>query len=872
MQINQKYSKIFICKLLSLFLLFISIAGADSLKYEISNESARLRFLELDDVEIPLSNFYGGFDLYDVTNNESRLIELSDCNLTLQGETSIFEAEANDLTLTVEFTPDPNNNYIVVNGVIENSDGLDRACILSYLIGIKTDECFYSNGINDSNTVNATTVHEQHIYPIACLGKDPNWAVTIAIPPTSPCIFSTTCGPEGVGLKMYLGMSPDVDDFPDTAHFRFIIYSADPEWKFRSALNKYYSFSPDYYDVVTTKDGLWMCHLEDDILPNIYSFGFDELGISSSYTSDALARDEYYDILSIPYIIAGQRQIYDVNSLPTNYEEAIGILDDLYDSGTDPELCEIIYTSTCEDLNNEFYYLPRCVDDDNRLAFKLNPNPDIDPNCVGNLLLDKVEDILNDNPEVDGIYVDSLGAQWPALLNYNTDHFAYARDPLTFDIDGNLALHNTLSHYAFLEDLKTMLRADDKVVMGNGIYIYDSDTDPAEHYHPGAKLGRFFMASLLDIAGCEQGVNLDQQRWEFYRSCMGQKSYTSLNYKWEDDANDVMDLLNKAMLYGTFSTSSTGYYPDGYERDESFVASFASKVRLLTAAGWEPVTNAVVDQDLVLCERYGDANTVYFAVMSENTSDVNCNLTIDLSAIDFTYGNFTADEISGIDPEYICVYPDPNGDGRIDDRNGDGNGDYIDTTKTIIYAGDYENGIDTANYLIRSVFTFELPEIDADATLIDATFKVRRYEGSPATPNDCALYHLTSLNRDYLVVGDYEEQSTSVSSDFVQTDDPNNGTHSIDVTTEIEYDYDNDPNGQEFSAFRLQVDGHSYPSGVNGDDVTQRYSFRTIEYSSQSPHLILHTEKSSESVSVNSSGVVSLTLEPYKTQIIRLVK
>src|SRR5690606_37000022 len=78
------------------------------------------------------------------------------------------------------------------------------------------------------------------------------------------------------------------------------------------------------------------------------------------------------------------------------------------------------------------------------------------------------------HPEYDGSYVDSLGANWPAVLNYRRDHFTYARYPLTFDKDGRVALQNSISHYEYLETLRQRMRAIGRLILGNGVYSYRS--------------------------------------------------------------------------------------------------------------------------------------------------------------------------------------------------------------------------------------------------------------------------------------------------------------------------------------------------------------------------------------------------------------
>lgn len=71
---------------------------------------------------------------------------------------------------------------------------------------------------------------------------------------------------------------------------------------------------------------------------------------------------------------------------------------------------------------------------------------------------------------------------------------------------------------------------------------------------------------------------------------------------------------------------------------------------MLSRAGWEPVTDAVTDGQKVFVERYGQGDTVYFALLSEHSQEQSCVLTMDLESLGFKPSEipprFLVDEIA----------------------------------------------------------------------------------------------------------------------------------------------------------------------------------------------------------------------------------
>ena len=154
--------------------------------------------------------------------------------------------------------------YFLVSGYLENLQGGERGVVLSFTVPLRGKEAVFSNELNKRVTISRDSKEEieGNVYPIAALCSEKE-GVALAIPPSSPCEFGMTAGPKGMSMRIYLGISPETANFPNRAPFSFIIYPVDPAWGFRDALEKYYSFYPDYYSNRLDRQGLFVFLAED---------------------------------------------------------------------------------------------------------------------------------------------------------------------------------------------------------------------------------------------------------------------------------------------------------------------------------------------------------------------------------------------------------------------------------------------------------------------------------------------------------------------------------------------------------------------------------------------------------------------------------
>lgn len=535
--------------------------------------------------------------------------------------------EGGNIALNVGCTMD--GDVLNVQGTLRNRVAREQAIVLSYTIPTQGK---FSPSLNES-----VSAGEGSIYPIAAMG-----GVAIAIPPSAPCMFKMTGSKDGLTLRMYLGLSPDAARLQNSARFQFVVYPTDPKWGFRDAARRYYAMFPDYYTHHGKGDGLWLFPSGLSSPPNVRDFLYHEI-FADANIGKAAEQDRKNGVLTFPYMIVGQREIKHLDKLPTTYEEAMDYYakwnppaqsdhtKEALAAGGDVYLREEVASSAIKEANGDYHLnIRNTLWGENSVTFVMNPNPDLPgEHTTGGDAMAAIHEWLTKYPAIDGIYIDSLGANWVGKLNFRHDHFKCARYPLTFDRQGNVCLHNQLSHCEFLDRLRADLRSRNKLLMANGVYVYNAK-EP--EYADVTSTGRFFQAALVDAAGAESS-SPGRERWEFYRAAMGYKPYLVLKYGWTK-AEEVRDMFNQAVCYDVFVTNSNNFNldywsnEDGYYRDKGLYAWYVPLVRTLSKAGWEPVTYATSPTAGVWFERYGKGENVYFTLYNSGPEQ-ECALEIE---------------------------------------------------------------------------------------------------------------------------------------------------------------------------------------------------------------------------------------------------
>ncbi|MDB6166756.1 MAG: hypothetical protein JWQ83_1896 [Lacunisphaera sp.] len=640
---------------------------------------AALKELAAGDEVMKLDATQSGFFAREVRPEGA--LDFSQGELRQDGTKTVFDSKgAAGIRLHAEFQAQ--DGFVRVEGYLENSRADDRAVILDYRAGITGQNAVFSNALNpaeESAVAADGTEAEGNAFPVAALQTNEQ-ALAMGIPGDAPCSFGMVGSNRGLAVRFYLGVTPDTKAFPNRARFAFIVYPSGKVWGFRSALARYYSFYPKSYEPRQKRVGYYMYMVKGIVPENIDQYSSNVLEIHNPFVKQDLDRDDKHNIDSLLYTLVGQREIKFLTKSPANYDEAMAAFDKwkLADqaghpitkenvvAGSDRWLKAEVESSAAKDPDGKYVLSIRDTPWAKKsVSFKVNPSPylyqDKDIDTVGRNSTRLIKDWLKEYPQIDGVIVDSLGANWPATANYRRDHFAYAQFPVTFDPQGRLFINNDISHYEWAKYMRESILAPEQYLTGNGVYAYQAAIP--EHYRAKdrrsrIKLGRFFISTLLDGGASEAGSRATTDRCQDARIMFGHKYYALTNYEWEDEAK-VKAFYNRALAYDIFASNTKNYSgggeyielvhegvsyvdnPHGYFRDKALTDWFLPKAQMLHKAGWQPVTNARIAEGAaktLYIERYGEGNNVYFAIFNDSAVKAEVGVKVDMPALGFTEG------------------------------------------------------------------------------------------------------------------------------------------------------------------------------------------------------------------------------------------
>ncbi len=634
-----------------------SLGTQDGLVLSLS-ENSKVQELSINDKNlvykesVPISGFF----VRDVAQN-SDFIAIK--GSVLQKD-NIIQQKYKLKSLKLEFDNiyTSTEDYIEIRGKVKNFAKDDRAITIYYALPINALGWKWGEDIRNStmidgnreyfNTKHIDTAGKTSVYPISVISKDVNlsYAVRLDEPRIVRMEYNST-------HKIYyiafdLGLSPETKKFPNQADFSFIIYKSDPQWGFRSAIERYYNFYPEFFEKRVNREGIWLAGtgvLKKTKNPEDFGFMFHH-GLRDVDMGDKLG------IYSCDYSTMRVKVhcLFDAETKPS-LDEIINSLKNKDDASD----LELISNSALHNKNGEFYNrivkVGWFVDKVKGRAdergyswcgvFYLNPDPEISEGFgqwTYNLASTRAEDYRKKGMMTDGISFDGISTQY---LNFRKEHFNYVDFPLSFDyVTKKPVIVDAFSNYEFLKYAAEKQHSLGKIIMANGF--------PADY---------MFVSHLIDSANVEVGKPLLDAKANLARTLLYQKPYSYMlkgDFSLPEVLSKIEPYMKKALFYGNFLTAfnvsgggeDTNYFehPEWYENDRHIFKKYVPLVKKISQAGWEPITYARSSDAEVYVERYGEfyENNLYFTLLNNSKTPKTVTLTIET-------------EILGINDEIITL-------------------------------------------------------------------------------------------------------------------------------------------------------------------------------------------------------------------------
>jgi hypothetical protein len=539
----------------------------------------------------------------------------------------------------------PSSNHLAIQGRLTNTTGRDRAMTLLFALPVDAAGWNWGDDIRRQRSIQgqgefANQVAVQcgatgalSLYPLAPIWND-RGGLAIALDMAKPAQYRLGyhAGARQLFIAYDFGLVKDTARFPNSADFRFVIYSFDSRWGFRAALQKYQEIFPDDFVVRSKDQGLWMPFTDVSTVQDWQDFGF-----RYHEGNNNVPWDDAHGILSFRYTEPMTWWMPMKKDLPRTLAEALRVREELA-AGSNPQhrqMAQVSITAAMFDEVGEpgvlFRNEPWC----NGAVWSLNPNPWLSApaQADSSLPLNAATAHWNEaikqqlygpaaKGQLDGEYLDSLEGYVTAELNFRRDHFRETTVPLTFSTGTHHpALFKGLAVYEFTRWIAEDAHRLGKLMFANGVPY------------------RFtFLCPWLDVLGTETDwlrngkyQPVPDATLALWRAMSGSKPYLLLmNTDYEQFTPSLVEkYFQRALFYGMWpsmfshNAADNPYWqnPKWYNRDRHLFKKYLPIIKPVAEAGWHPVTDAVCDNPKIDVERFGpDARGRFFFTLYNNTS------------------------------------------------------------------------------------------------------------------------------------------------------------------------------------------------------------------------------------------------------------
>lgn len=558
----------------------------------------------------------------------------------------IWTGKATDIQLEVRY--EQVGDLLQATATLSIPEGSpDRAVSLLWAVPVQMQGAFWHDDIRQK--VEAAGSEKAHliringgangmmsVYPLACL-SDRDWSIAWGWRMDEPRLVRLFANPqwEWACAAFDAVLSGKTRKFPYRAQFHLLLWSADPQWGFRSALQRYITAFPDWFRNRLPKQGIWIAFTAPHTVQNVQDFG-----IVFHEGDNSVAEDDQLGILSFRYT---EPMSYWM-PMPKTFPRTDAGVDDclqqyaqgkLGDAWQKAQARATLKCGIISDQSGRLYRYITVAPWNDGAMFLLNPDPDI-PSTPD----DPSKAYLNFPPShaeraytkagtegLDGEYLDSL-EMGGEMLNYREEHFATVDVPLVFGT-GNLrpAILQMFSTWEYTRYLAGEMRRRGKWLFANAVGW------------------RFpFMMAQLDVSGTETNwwqnggwKPVSPAQMDIWRSMSYHKPYVLLmNTDYETFGGQVERYFQRCLFWGIYpsmfshNAADNPYWqnPAWYNRDRALFQKYIPLIRRVAEAGWEPITYATAEGGWV--ERYGKKT---FTVFNPESTEREVQLRIDLHAL-----------------------------------------------------------------------------------------------------------------------------------------------------------------------------------------------------------------------------------------------
>jgi hypothetical protein len=559
----------------------------------------------------------------------------------------------------------PEGDSLAIEGELSDTTGRDRAFTVYFALPVGAEGWLWGDDIRHSRPLaagqefsnlthtNVGATGGLSLYPFGSVSQG-KAGVALAARMDWPCVYRIfyNSGTRQFVIAWDVALTPKTVAWPGrNARFRALLYRLPPEtaaWGFRAAAQKFYRLNAPNFDRFARADGIWMPFTDPTKIKN-----FADFGIAYHEGDNSIKADDTANILSFRYTEPMTWWMPMPPAMPRTYEAAMAMIHSLATdphpkSKSDQDLARAVLNSGTQDETGHFNIEFRNEPWANGAVFVMNTNPELAATAdkPTRAYLDYNVDMAmkmygaeakRTHGEQDGEYLDSLEG-WSDVQDYRLSNIAANPYPLPFDTDSRLpVLPQWYSTHTFARYLRDDLHNRGKLLMANSVPIRFS-----------------VFAPLFDVMGIEVNWLGAKGEWQpegdnvlsLRRTLSAKKPYLLLmNTNYANFSPALVEkYFQRSLFYGIFPSmfsadAATNAYWDNpalYDRDRPLFRKYIPIIRRLSAAGWEPVTQAKSSNDGVYVERYGKR---LFTLLNDTRQTADTTLTIDLAVLGLSQGS-----------------------------------------------------------------------------------------------------------------------------------------------------------------------------------------------------------------------------------------
>jgi hypothetical protein len=560
-----------------------------------------------------------------------------------------------NLNLSADVRYSVTNNAIRIQATVSNLLAADRAISLYFALPAAMDGGLWWNSPRDrvsvtqaveSATFSSADLGARNLvsqYPLATVATSS--ALNLAVPPDQYRPYRLVYNRQ---MRQFfaafdVGLSSVPTNFPQLATAELWLYRSDPAWGLRSGLAGYYQKFPAAVARTFTNEGIWVAFADIRSITNIADFGIRYHEIS--YSSAFVKFDDTNGIQSFRYVSEpwSYWMTMPTSISNTNYSTVYNYL--LTQNTQGVKAATATLSSGVRDTNGLLGFFPAAAPwCPYGAAFYNNPSPFIsDPQYAitkfNNEWNSTVRDVYNhpENGVLDGEYIDSFGA-YATTADYSSNHLRTTSFPLTYNAE-SLALMSPLilGTYEMTRAIAADVHALGKGIMANTLYTT----------WPGLPIGM----GVFDFTGTEINcfdssgnfVPMTDSSLLYARALSGVRPYGYLlNSDFTKFSQAGMEsYMRLCAVYGIYPSAfsadaaSNNYFeqPALYERDRPLFKKYVPIIRSMSLAGWQPVSDATVDNTNLAIEAFGTnaiTGTRYLTMRNLAGQSATGNVTFDL--------------------------------------------------------------------------------------------------------------------------------------------------------------------------------------------------------------------------------------------------